>query len=73
MAFKPDSQQTMLAIHIPSYGGPEVLVCAARPVPQPASGNVLIKVQAAGVNRPDMLQRRGLYPPPAGSIRNPGT
>jgi putative PIG3 family NAD(P)H quinone oxidoreductase len=72
MAFKPDGQQTMQAIHIPSHGGPEVLVCAARPIPQPVSGNVLIKVQAAGVNRPDMLQRRGLYPPPPGASEIPG-
>ncbi|HEU4854649.1 MAG TPA: NAD(P)H-quinone oxidoreductase [Nitrosospira sp.] len=72
MAFKPGDKQTMLAIHIPSHGGPEVLVCAARPIPHPASGNVLIKVQAAGINRPDMLQRRGLYPPPAGASEIPG-
>lgn len=72
MTFKPDGQQTMLAIHIPSYGGPEVLACAAHPIPQPASGDVLVKVQAAGINRPDMLQRRGLYPPPAGASEIPG-
>ena len=48
-------------------GGPEVLVPATRPVPNPGPGEVLIKVAAAGVNRPDVLQRQGLYPPPKGA------
>ena len=43
------------------------LVLVERPVPQPGSGEVLIKVAAAGVNRPDVLQRRGMYPPPPGA------
>jgi NADPH:quinone reductase-like Zn-dependent oxidoreductase len=45
-------------------GGPEVMHLATGPVPQPESDEVLIRVLAAGVNRPDILQRRGLYPPP---------
>lgn len=62
----------MLAIDIRHPGGPEVLVPASRPIPQPASGQILIKVEAAGVNRPDILQRRGLYPPPPGVSEIPG-
>ncbi len=72
MAFKPDSQKTMRAISIRSPGGPEVLVCTSRLIPQPAHGEVLIKVEASGVNRPDILQRRGLYPPPPGASEIPG-
>ncbi len=68
----PSSQQTMRAINIQRFGGPEVLVPAAYPIPQPASGCILIRVAAAGVNRPDVLQRRGLYPPPAGASTIPG-
>jgi NADPH:quinone reductase len=48
-------------------GGPEVLKLGRRPVPQPGAGEVLIRVAAAGVNGPDMMQRKGLYPPPAGA------
>jgi NADPH:quinone reductase len=62
----------MLAIEIREPGGPEVLVPAERPRPEPGSGDVLIKVTAAGVNRPDVLQRRGRYPPPAGASDIPG-
>ena len=47
--------------------GTEELALVERPVPQPSSGQVLVKVAAAGVNRPDILQRRGLYPPPPGA------
>ena len=72
MAFKSDSQQTMLAIHILNHGGPEVLVGTTQPIPRPAVGEILIKVEAAGVNRPDLLQRRGLYPPPPGASEVPG-
>jgi putative PIG3 family NAD(P)H quinone oxidoreductase len=72
MTFKPGREQTMLAIDIRNPGGPEVLMCALHPVPQPASGEILIKVEAAGVNRPDILQRRGLYPPPPGASEIPG-
>ena len=67
MAFKLDNDQTMLAIEIQNPGGPEALVCASLPIPLPANGEILIKIKAAGVNRPDILQRRGLYPPPPGA------
>ena len=72
MTFKLGSEQTMLAIDIRNPGGPEVLMCALHPIPQPSSGEILIKVEAAGVNRPDILQRRGLYPPPPGASEIPG-
>jgi putative PIG3 family NAD(P)H quinone oxidoreductase len=62
----------MLAIEISRFGGPEVLVPADRPTPVPQAGEVLIKVAAAGVNRPDALQRRGGYPPPPGASDIPG-
>ena len=58
---------TMIAIDPAAPGGPEVLVPVTRPVPGPASGEVLIRVVAAGVNRPDVLQRLGLYPMPPGT------
>jgi NADPH:quinone reductase len=62
----------MIAIDPASAGGPEVLQPVERPVPAPTSGEVLIKVAAAGVNRPDVLQRRGMYAPPAGASTVPG-
>jgi putative PIG3 family NAD(P)H quinone oxidoreductase len=62
----------MLAIEIQHPGGPEVLSPAFHPVPKPGPGEILIKVAAAGVNRPDILQRRGLYPPPPGASEIPG-
>ncbi len=62
----------MIAIEITQPGGPEVLRAVQRPVPQPAPGEVLIRVEAAGVNRPDVLQRRGHYPPPPGASDIPG-
>ena len=62
----------MRAIEISQPGGPEVLRLTERPVPQPADGEVLIRVQAAGVNRPDVLQRKGAYAPPAGASDLPG-
>ena len=62
----------MVAIKILEPGGPEVLVPVERPIPQAAAGDVLIKVTAAGVNRPDVLQRRGKYPPPPGASDIPG-
>jgi len=62
----------MLAIEIQHPGGPEVLAPASHPVPKPGRGEILIKVAAAGVNRPDILQRRGLYPPPPGASEIPG-
>ncbi|HEY0114103.1 MAG TPA: NAD(P)H-quinone oxidoreductase [Allosphingosinicella sp.] len=64
--------QDMAAIDPAGPGGPEVLTLVRRPVPAPAAGEVLIKVAAAGVNRPDILQRRGLYPPPPGAPSIPG-
>jgi len=62
----------MLAIEISKFGGPEVLVPVDRPRPVPQAGEVLIKVAAAGVNRPDALQRRGGYRPPPGASDIPG-
>ncbi|MEO3428831.1 NAD(P)H-quinone oxidoreductase [Pelagibius sp. CAU 1746] len=63
---------TMKVIEISEAGAPEVLKPAERPVPQPGEGEVLIKVAAAGVNRPDCLQRQGSYPPPPGASDIPG-
>jgi putative PIG3 family NAD(P)H quinone oxidoreductase len=62
----------MIAIAVREPGGPEVLVPVERPTPRPAAGEVLIKVAAAGVNRPDVFQRLGRYPPPAGITDIPG-
>ena len=62
----------MIAIEITRFGGPDVLVAAERPRPVPAAGEVLIAVAAAGVNRPDVSQRRGGYPPPPGASDIPG-
>lgn len=62
----------MRAIEISSFGGPDVLRPGQRPVPAPAAGEVLIEVAAAGVNRPDVLQRKGGYPPPPGASDIPG-
>ena len=62
----------MAAIDPDMAGGPEVLRLVRRPVPAPAADEVLIAVAAAGVNRPDILQRRGLYPPPPGAPSVPG-
>ena len=64
--------ETLTVVEISEYGGPEVLKPASRPVPQPASGEALIRVAAAGVNRPDAIQRAGNYPPPAGQSDLPG-
>ncbi len=63
---------TMTVIEIREPGGPEVLVPATRPLPEPGPGEVLIQVAAAGVNRPDELQRLGNYPPPPGASDIPG-
>ena len=67
-----DLPKEMRAIDIEAPGGPEVLRLVRRPVPAPGPGEVLIEVAAAGVNRPDVLQRRGLYPPPPGAPSIPG-
>ena len=72
MTSKPSPKPTMLAIDIQHPGGPEVLLLAFHPVPQPGSECILVRVEAAGVNRPDVLQRRGLYPPPPGASDIPG-
>jgi NADPH2:quinone reductase len=63
---------TMTAIGIREPGAPEVLVPEQRTVPKPGAGEILIKVEAAGVNRPDVMQRKGLYPPPPGAPDIPG-
>ncbi len=62
----------MKAVEISQPGGPEVLVLVDRPVPEPKAGEVLIKVAAAGINRPDVFQRKGAYPPPPGASDLPG-
>lgn len=62
----------MTAVEIREPGPPEVLRAGRRPVPQPKPGEVLIRVTAAGVNRPDVLQRKGVYPPPPGASDIPG-
>jgi len=64
--------ETMTAITISVPGGPDVLVPGVRPVPRPAPGELLVKVAAAGINRPDVMQRKGLYPPPPGASDIPG-
>jgi NADPH2:quinone reductase len=67
---KLPAQMTVVAISKP--GGPEVLIPETRPVPQPGPDEILIKVEAAGVNRPDVSQRSGSYPPPPGASDLPG-
>jgi putative PIG3 family NAD(P)H quinone oxidoreductase len=62
----------MIAIEIREPGEPDVLVPVERPMPTPGHGELLIKVAAAGVNRPDVMQRRGKYPPPPGASDIPG-
>jgi NADPH2:quinone reductase len=63
---------SMNAVEITAAGAPDVLRPCTRPVPQPKAGEVLIRVAAAGVNRPDVAQRRGLYAPPPGASDLPG-
>ena len=67
---KLPAQMTVVAISKP--GGPEVLVLEQRALPQPGPDEILVKVQAAGVNRPDVAQRSGAYPPPPGASDLPG-
>ncbi|MBL8267670.1 NAD(P)H-quinone oxidoreductase [Steroidobacter sp.] len=62
----------MRIIDVPQPGGPDALVVAQRPVPTPQATEVLIKIAAAGINRADVLQRKGGYPPPAGAPSYPG-
>jgi NADPH2:quinone reductase len=64
--------KTMRAVAISEPGGPDVLVVEDRPVPVPGEGEILIAVAAAGVNRPDVMQRKGHYPPPPGAPDIPG-
>ena len=64
------SRMTVIAIHAP--GGPEMLVPEERAVTMPGPGEILVKVAAAGVNRPDVRQRQGTYPPPKGASDIPG-
>src|SRR6185369_6884723 len=68
----PPIPKKMRAIEIAAHGGPEVLRPVERPVPDPGPGEVLIRVAAAGVNRPDIMQRMGKYPPPPGASDIPG-
>jgi len=68
----PDSLPMMRAIEITTPGGPDVLQPVKRPRPVPGAGEVLIRVQAAGINRPDVLQRKGAYAPPPGASDLPG-
>ncbi len=67
-----DLPTAMRAIDPAAPGGPEVLDIVERPVPIPGEGEVLIKVAAAGINRPEILQRKGMYPPPPGAPSIPG-
>jgi NADPH2:quinone reductase len=62
----------MKAVEIKSFGAPEVLVLADRPDPKPGAGEVLVRVTASGVNRPDVFQRKGAYAPPPGASDLPG-
>lgn len=62
----------MIAVEIREPGPPDVLIAVERPTPVPGAGEVLIKVAAAGVNRPDVMQRQGKYPPPPGASDIPG-
>src|SRR5215203_6176286 len=62
----------IIAIAIRAPGGPEMLVPEERPVPVPGPGEILVRVAAAGVNRPDVRQRQGSYPPPKGATDIPG-
>ncbi len=68
----PQNSSSMRVIEVSAPGGPEVLVLGSRPIPTPSAREVLVKVSAAGINRPDILQRRGFYPPPPGASDVPG-
>jgi NADPH2:quinone reductase len=69
---KADLPPSMTAIAIATHGGPETLVAQTRPMPVPGEAEILVKVVAAGVNRPDILQRQGAYAPPPGASDIPG-
>src|SRR6202012_5819730 len=62
----------MKVVQIAAPGGPEQLQLSTRPMPKPGEGEVLVRVEAAGVNRPDVMQRQGRYPPPPGASDIPG-
>lgn len=64
LGIKQEESAMMQYIDISEYGGPEVMTVKTGPIPEPKAGELLIKVEAAGVNRPDLLQRQGSYPPP---------
>ncbi len=64
--------ETYSCIELDGFGPPEVMTLVSRPMLKPAGGEVLIKVEAAGVNRPDIMQRQGHYPPPPGASPIPG-
>ena len=64
--------KSMTSIAIREPGGPDVLIAASQSMPAPAEGEILVKVVAAGVNRPDVMQRQGHYPPPKGVTEIPG-
>lgn len=68
----PALPENMQAIEIAEPGPPDVLRPVTRPIPEPAPGELLIQVNAAGVNRPDVMQRTGMYPPPPGASDIPG-
>src|SRR5689334_2586964 len=68
----PTVPETMLAVEIANFGGPEVLRAVPRPTPKPGAGEVLVRVRAAGINRADVTQRIGKYPPPKGASDIPG-
>ncbi len=67
-----DLPETMRQVRYTGAGGPEVIASRARPCRSPGAGQVLIAVVAAGVNRPDVAQRAGVYPPPPGATEIPG-
>ena len=67
-----DLPETMRQVRFTGSGGPEVITLESAPLPKPAAGQVLIAVVAAGVNRPDVAQRAGVYPPPPGATEIPG-
>ncbi|MDG2480484.1 MAG: alcohol dehydrogenase catalytic domain-containing protein, partial [Alphaproteobacteria bacterium] len=64
--------ETMKVVEYDGAGGSDVVKLVSRPVPEPSIGEVLVKVHAAGINRPDLLQRAGGYPPPPGASDIPG-
>src|SRR3974377_694891 len=66
------NERLMTVVEIPRFGKPDVLTTNQREIPSPTAREVLIRVEAAGVSRPDILQRQGFYPPPAGASAIPG-